>query len=93
MRCRQEAGRKCPPQSSPRWRREPVGAVGADAGAVWSLRPAAPGRGSCSWAGEPPGQTPGAPSPSAAQRSQPPAQTSPPPGCRSPVEGGRKGER
>lgn len=93
--CREEADRKClPSQSSPQWRQVVVGsAEGAGTepeGAALSPAAAAaaaarPGRGSYSSAGGPPGQTPDAPSPSAAQRSQPPALPSPPPGCLSPV--------
>ncbi len=87
---RQEADRKCPPsQPSPQWRQEVVRAgEGAGAGlegAALSSAEAGPGMGSYSSAGGPPGQTPGAPSPSAAQRSQLPARLFPPPVCPSPA--------
>lgn len=93
---RQEADRKCLlSQPSPQWRQEVVGSgEGAGAGpegAAPSRAEIAPGTGSYSSAGAPPGQTPGAPSPSAARRSQPPALPSPPPVCPSPA--GRESER
>lgn len=93
--CRQVADRKCPPsQPSPRWRPLAWSGEGAGTGlggaATTSPAGAAPGTGSCSWAGGPPGQTPGAPSPSEARRSQLPALPSPPPVCLSPVDGGTR---
>lgn len=54
-------------------------------GAVLSCAEIGPGMASYSSAGGPPARTPGAPSPSAAQRSQPPALPSPPPVRPSPV--------
>lgn len=93
--CRQVADRKCPPsQLSPHWR--PVAWSGEGAGtglggaATTSPAGARPGTGSCSSAGGPPEQTPGAPSPSEAQRSPLPALPSPPPVCLSPVGGGTR---
>lgn len=88
--CRQEADRKSPPsQTSPRRRpevvRSGVGAGAGPEGAAPSCAGTGPGMRSYSSAGGPPGQTPDAPSPSAAQRSQPPARPSPPPGCPSPT--------
>ncbi len=88
--CRQEADRKSPPsQPSPQWRREVVRsgevAGAGPEGAALSSAGVGPGMGSYSSAGGPPGQTPGAPSPSAAQRSQLPALSSSPPVCPSPV--------
>lgn len=88
--CRQEADRKSlPSQPSPQWRREVVrSGTGAEPGleaAAMSPAEAAPGMGSYSSAGGPPGQTLDAPFPSAAPRSQPPAPPSPPPVCPSPV--------
>lgn len=88
--CRQVADRKCPPsQPSPCWRLVAWSGEGAGTGlggaATTSPAGARPGTGSCSSAGGPPGQTPGAPSPSEARRSQLPALPSPPPVCLSPA--------
>lgn len=88
--CRQEAERKSPPsQPSPQWRQEVVssgeGAGTGLEGAAPSSAEVGPGMGSYSSVGGPPGQTPGAPFPSAALRSQLPALPSPPPVCPSPV--------
>lgn len=87
--CRQEADRKSPlSQPSPHWRqavRSGEEAGTGPEGAVTSPAEGAPGKRFYSSAGGPPGQTPGAPSPSAAQRSQLPALPSPPPVCPSPV--------
>lgn len=89
--CRQEADRKCPPsQLSPQWRQEAVRSGDGLEGAALSSAEAAPGRRSYSLAGGPPRQTPGALSPSAAQRSQPPALPFPPPVCPSPVNSPEK---
>lgn len=88
--CRQEADRKSLPSlSSPQWKQAVVrsgeGAGTAPEGAALSPAGADPGIGSYSLAGGPPGQTPGALSPSAAPRSQPPALPFPPPVCPSPT--------
>lgn len=88
--CRQEGDRKSPPsQPSPQWRQEVVrsgeGAGTGLEGAALIPAEIGPGMGSYSSAGGRPRQTPGAPSPSAAQRSQLPALPSPPPVCPSPV--------
>lgn len=86
--CRQEAESKCPPsQASPHWIqvvKTGEGAATAPEGAAQSSAEAGPGTGSYSSAGGPPGQTPSAPSLSAARRSQLPALPSPPPVCPSP---------
>lgn len=92
--CRQGADRKCPP-SQPSPRRRPVARSGEGAGAglggaARCPAGAGPGRGSCSLAGGPPERTPGAPSPSEAQRSRLPAPPSPPPVCLSPVGKGTR---
>lgn len=95
--CRPEADRKCPPsQPSPHWRqvvRSGEGAGAGPEGAAPSSAGVGPGKGSYSSAGGPPGQTPSAPSPSAAQRSQLPALPSPPPVYPSPVGRYREGKR
>lgn len=95
--CRPEADRKCPPsQPSPHWRQLVRSGEGAGAGlegAAPSSAGVGPGRGSYSSAGGPPGQTPSAPSPSAAQRSQLPALPSPPPVYPSPVGKYREGKK
>lgn len=87
--CRPEADRKSPPsQPSPyqgQALRSGERAGAAPEGAVLSHAEFGPGIGSYSSAGGPPGQTPTAPSPSAAPRSQPPARPFPPPVCPSPV--------
>jgi len=93
--CRQEADRKSlPSQSNPQWRREAVrsgeGAGTALGRAAPSPAEAGPGMRFYNLAGGPPGQTPGALSPSAALRSQPRAQPSPPPVCQSPVSSYRE---
>lgn len=92
--CRQVADRKCPP-SQPSPRRRPVARSGEGAGtglegAARCSAGAGPGRGSCSSAGGPPERTPGAPSPSAARRSQLQAPPSPPPVCLFPVGRGTR---
>lgn len=85
---RREAESKCPPsQASPhstRLVRTGEGAGAAPGGAAQSSGEPAPGTGSYSSAGGPPGQTPSAPSLSAARRSLLPALPSPPPVCLSP---------
>lgn len=94
---RREAESKSPPsQASPHWTRlvrTGEGAGAAPGGAAQSSGEPAPGTGSYSSAGGPPGQTPSAPSLSAARRSPLPAPPSPPPGCLSPVHSGGVRER
>lgn len=88
---RQAAGRKSPPSqlNPPQRQKVPVGRSAAAA------QGAGPGREVCNQVGGRPGQTPGAPSPSAARIFQPLARPSPPPKCLSPwvgeTRGGHKG--
>lgn len=86
---RREAESKSPPsQASPHWTRlvrTGEGAGAAPGGAAQSSGEPGPGMGSYSSAGGPPGQTPSAPSLSAARRFPLPAPPSPPPVCLSPV--------